>query len=65
MGRGGARGGAVRGVADFVSGTSAAQKVGALALGAAALLAPLLPAGRKAAGQEATEPATELVAAGG
>jgi EmrB/QacA subfamily drug resistance transporter len=51
--------------ADFVSGTAAAQKVGAIALAAAAVLALALPAGRKAAGTQAVEPEAELATVAG
>ena len=51
--------------ADFVSGTAAAQKIGAIALAAGAVLALALPAGRKAAGTEAVEPAAELAPVAG
>jgi len=46
--------------AAFVTGTAAAQKVGAVALGAAAVLALALPAARKPSASEAAEPAAEL-----
>jgi MFS family permease len=46
--------------ADFVSGTAAAQKVGAVALGITAILALALPATRKATDPAAPEGAPEL-----
>ncbi len=46
--------------AAFVTGTAAAQKVGAVALGAAAVLALALPAARKPSASEVAEPAAEL-----
>jgi EmrB/QacA subfamily drug resistance transporter len=51
--------------ADFVSGTSAAQKIGALALSAAAVLALVLPSGRKTAGQQPVEATAELATVAG
>ena len=46
--------------AAFVTGTAAAQKVGAVALGAAAVLALALPAARTSTASEVAEPAAEL-----
>jgi MFS family permease len=51
--------------ADFVSGTSAAQKVGAVALAVGAVLALALPAARKPAAAEPVEAAPELASVAG
>jgi MFS family permease len=51
--------------ADFVAGTSAAQKVGAVALAAAAVLALALPVVGRTVTEREPEPAVELEAVAG
>jgi len=51
--------------ADFVSGTAAAQKIGAIVLAAGAVLALALPVGRKAAGTDVVEAEPELAPVAG